>query len=153
MLQNNTTELELIKNSDITLMELKEVDERYMFLRNLLDSITAEKEKVTKPLNEALKAERARFKPAEEQVTELISTYKGRLIELLAIEKAKTSEERAEAEKPTVKSVELTRLNITDVSLIPRELMVPDEKRILEILKQGHQVPGAEIIKEMTIRK
>jgi hypothetical protein len=42
-------------------------------LNKTLDGVTKEKEKVTKPMNEALKAERARWKPYESQLEEAIS--------------------------------------------------------------------------------
>lgn len=44
-----------------------------------LKALQTEKEKVTKPLNEALKQERARFKPFEDQLNTLIDTYKSLL--------------------------------------------------------------------------
>lgn len=44
-----------------------------------LDKIVAEKEKVTKPLNEALKAERGRWKPFETILESAISTLRSRI--------------------------------------------------------------------------
>src|SRR5574343_620943 len=43
------------------------------------DSMQAEKEKVTKPLNEALKAERARFKPLETLYNDAIATIRQKM--------------------------------------------------------------------------
>lgn len=44
-----------------------------------LDSIKEEKEKVTKPLNEALKAERERWKPIETELEEAVRTIKKKM--------------------------------------------------------------------------
>lgn len=44
-----------------------------------LDRVTAEKEKVTKPLNEALKAERARWKPFETMMESAIGIIRGKM--------------------------------------------------------------------------
>ena len=48
-------------------------------LNATLKALQTEKEKVTKPLNEALRQERARFKPFEDQLYTLIDTYKSLL--------------------------------------------------------------------------
>jgi len=45
----------------------------------LLDNLTKEKEKVTKPLNEALKAERARFKPLEGILESAITSIRSKM--------------------------------------------------------------------------
>ncbi len=44
-----------------------------------MDSVTEEREKITKPLNEALKAERNRWKPIESNLDEAISTIRGKM--------------------------------------------------------------------------
>lgn len=49
-------------------------------LNTVLDRVTEEKEKVTKPLNEALKAERSRWKPIEELYGGVIDTLRKRMI-------------------------------------------------------------------------
>lgn len=48
-------------------------------LNRSLDKITEEKEKVTKPLNEALKAERGRWKPFETKLESAISTIRSKM--------------------------------------------------------------------------
>lgn len=48
-------------------------------LNRRLDAVVAEKEKVTKPLNEALKAERARFKPYETKLEEGIEMLRAEM--------------------------------------------------------------------------
>lgn len=55
---------------------MKEATALLSKINKLKDALTTEKEKVTKPLNEALKAERARFKPLEEQLETAISTIR-----------------------------------------------------------------------------
>lgn len=65
-------------------------------LNQINDAITTEKERVTKPLNEALKAERARWKPLEDMYGEAIalirkgmSTYQTAETKRIAGEEAK----------------------------------------------------------------
>jgi hypothetical protein len=67
-------------------------------LNTYLDKVTEEKEKVTKPLNEALKAERARFKPMEtklEGAIQQIRSEMSRYQMALLAEKKKVEEKVA----------------------------------------------------------
>lgn len=140
-----------------------------------LDKITEEKEKITKPLNEALKAERARWKPIETVLTEAVSVVRKKMsayqTELLAKQREEQEKIAKRVEKGTlkvetgikkmseVKNVdkeiatneglvqfrEVQTLKITDEKKIPREYLVIDEKSVLEALKAGKNVPGAEV--------
>lgn len=49
------------------------------YLNKKLDAVTIEKEKVTKPLNEALKAERGRWKPIETILEEAIGSLRRKM--------------------------------------------------------------------------
>lgn len=142
-----------------------------------LDRIVAEKEKVTKPLNEALKAERDRWKPMETVLSDAIdavrsqmSTYqtnaaklakeqeeaiaarvapgKGNLSMATAIKKM-DAVEQPEAQVATdaglVKFRTTQVLKITDETKIPRHYLTVNEKLLLEDLKKGVSVYGAEI--------
>lgn len=57
------------------------------------DSIEAEKEKVTKPLNQALKAERARWKPIEEICDKAVSLIRRKMTDYQTAAVAKQKEE------------------------------------------------------------
>ena len=146
-------------------------------LNKFVDKVTEEKEKVTRPLNEALKAERARWKPIENQYTEAIETvrklmtdYQTNLVKQQKEEEMKIAARigegkgklrietavkkldaitKAEKEYATteglVQFAEQKVLKITDLSLIPRQYLIVDEKAVLEALKAGQSVPGAEL--------
>lgn len=142
-----------------------------------LDSVVSEKEKVTKPLNAALKAERLRFKPIEEVLETAISAlrneqsrYQTEMLKKQREEEAKIAarvkegkgnlkletavKKIDELEKPEeivntdsgmVKFREQKKLKITDASLVPDTYWIIDEAALLEALKAGTLVAGAEI--------
>lgn len=148
----------------------------------LADKITAEKEKITKPLNAALQAERARWKPLETSLSTIVSTLKTKM---LAYEK-QVSEEQAKKEAQIMARVEkgtikvstaaaklsdvvasdssvttesgmiqyaiVKKLYIVDASLIPREFLEVNESKVRDALKSGVVVPGAELREEKTIK-
>lgn len=163
----------VIENGD----HMKGATELLSRLNKFLDKITEEKERVTKPLNEALKAERSRWKPVETNYDEAIEILRKKMSDY---QTAKVREEREEKEKiaarvgegkgklkvetavrkmdevevaPSVVSSDEgivkfrtdRKLKITDESVIPREYLVVNEKKLLDALKQGVVVPGAEI--------
>lgn len=154
---------------------MKEATEQLSQLNKLGDKIQAEKEKVTKPLNEALKAERARWKPVETVYEEAIEIIRGKMSEYQTNEIKKQREEEARiaarvgegkgklkvetavkkidemervdekvnSESGMVKFREDKVLKIMDETLIPREYLMLDEKKILATLKAGGKVLGA----------
>lgn len=146
-------------------------------LNKYMDDLTEEKEKVTKPLNLALKNERARWKPIEEmydgaisQVRGLVSAFMTAEAKRAKAEEAKiigrvgsgkgklsidtagrklneivTAPEKVVAGAGMLKFRTDKKLKIIDSALIPREYLVPDEKKILEALKANVLVAGCEI--------
>jgi hypothetical protein len=60
-----------------------------------LDKITAEKERVTKPLNEALKAERSRWKPIETMLDEAVAIIRKKMTVYQTAQKAEADAEEA----------------------------------------------------------
>lgn len=70
------TALHLEINSDTALKEAVSILSQ---LNQFNDKIVEEREKVTKPLNEALKAERARWKPTELQNTQAIEAIRSKM--------------------------------------------------------------------------
>jgi hypothetical protein len=144
-------------------------------LNTSLDAITTEKEKVTKPLNEALKAERNRWKPLELTLEEAITLIRDKM----SVYQTKVIKEQREAEEKIASRVEKGTLKVetavsklqdierpaekiatsagslrfrTDKILkivspgdIPREYLIPDEKLILADLKAGKEVSGCVI--------
>ena len=66
------------------------------------------------------------------------------------IENIETPDHQVATEAGLVKFREDKVLKITDETKIPREYLVVDEKKLLEALKGGVIVPGAEIDIKMT---
>lgn len=64
-------------------------------LNQYMDRLTEEKEKVTKPLNEALKAERARWKPLEEAYNGAISAVRSAMTTFMTAEAKRVKEAEA----------------------------------------------------------
>jgi hypothetical protein len=140
-----------------------------------LDRIKEEKEKVLKPLREAAKAEKARWKGMEDVLKVAVETLRSKIGTYQTEEdrKAKEKEEKLAArvakgsmkaetaikkmdtvDRPEEKVATMAgsisfrtdkKLKITKEADIPREYLVVDEKKLLTALKAGIQVPGAEI--------
>ncbi len=147
-------------------------------VNKVADGVKTEKEKIVKPLNEALKAERARWAPIETACTNAVATirqkmmsYQKKLDAEIAEKKAKiidrvdrgtlrveTAVDKMEALPDAAASVMTTagsiqwrtvkKLVITNEKMIPREYLDVNEVRIKEALKAGKVVPGAEMIEE-----
>ena len=145
-------------------------------LNRKLDALKEEREKVTKPLNEALKAERARFKPYEDKLTEAVATIKASMAGFITRqeeERARALKELQAGEKTAVEAVaimadnqstgaktatgsvsfvEVKAWRIVDIEKIPRAYMVPNEPAIREAMKAGQPVDGVEYYMEKQIR-
>jgi hypothetical protein len=168
------------KAQAVTIMSADDMKEATVLLsvvNKKLDAITAEEEKVTKPLNEALKAERARWSPMKTILKDAVSVLRTKMSAYQTAETKRAQEEKAriasrigdgkgkikmetavrkldEVDSPDTKvqtdAGALTfratpTLKITDTHAIPREYLVVDEKKLLDALKAGVSVPGAEI--------
>lgn len=144
-------------------------------LNQTRDRVIEDKEKMTKPINTALKEIRAKYKPIEEMLDGAISAIRNEQSRYHTLEMKKSKEEeKAIADKmasgevdvneaiqelSTINTVgqkvssssgsvsfrEVQTLKITDINLIPREYMVVDEKLLLSALKEGKVIPGSEI--------
>src|SRR3990167_1360820 len=141
-------------------------------LNQINDRITQEKDKVLKPLLEATKQERARWKPAEAQNQTAIDTIRAEMTRYqTAITKQKQIDEQKIASKVSsgyikldtavtkiealpeiskniatdsgdVQFREKKQLLITNIDEIPREYMLPDEMALLRDLKAGKTIDG-----------
>ena len=147
-------------------------------LNTALKSLTAQKELVTKPLNEALREERARFKPLEDQLNLAIAHIRQEMTRyqtLALAEKAKEEEaiskqvakgklavedalvalddiakvtQEVSTDAGKVKFRTVKVLSITNEKLIPREYLIIDEKAVLEALKADIKVSGAQLVEQ-----
>lgn len=139
------------------------------------DAIREEKEKITKPLNEVLKTERARWSPVENICSNVVLTIRSKMMEYQKRidEQVKITQEKimARVEKGTMKVetavskmeklpdakasvtttagmvqwVEQKKMVIFDTTLIPRPYLLPDEVAIRKDLLLGKEIPGAKI--------
>lgn len=145
-----------------------------------LDRLTEECEKITKPMNEALKEVRARYKPAKTLLSDTITSLRSKMsvyqteqtkvqfeaeakiaikvaegklsIEtgVAKIEALGSTHDKINTDSGAVKFKAIEKLKITNADLIPRAYLLPDEKLILDDLKAGKEVPGA-ILEEIQI--
>lgn len=106
-------------------------------------------------MSEYQTAEMRRVAEEKAKIASRIKEGKGNLsVEtgVARIEAIEKPEEAIKTEAGKVSFVTQTKLQITDVSLIPREYLVPDEKLIKEELKAGKTVKGAELIEVQVVR-
>jgi ABC-type proline/glycine betaine transport system ATPase subunit len=131
-------------------------------LKSRLKEITDHKELVTKPLNEALKAERAKYKPLEDNLQQAIDHIRTQQAHY-ATSRAKVQLEASQAVTAGTATMEqaleaftpdntqgLTfrksqRLVITDMKKVPRNYLIPNETFILTTLKAGKKIAGCEL--------
>lgn len=144
-------------------------------LNSMNDRIVEDREKITKPLNAALKEVRAKYKPLESMLETAIglirtkmSTYQTDLMRKKKVEDEAAAaalaagevsiEDAANAlattpppaagvrtEEGIVNFKTVQQLKITRLEEIPRKYLIVDEKPLLAALKAGTLVPGAEI--------
>jgi hypothetical protein len=144
-------------------------------LNQFNDKITEEKERITKPLLEALKVERSRWSPVEKANQSGIDHIREQMSEFQTAEyNRKKAEEKKIADKLSSGKITIDKaiskfdkieelqketattsglvqfretqvLKVTDPMAIPREYLIIDEKELLLALKNGKVVPGAEL--------
>ena len=170
-----------IKNVHITTAKnMSECVEILSQANQYLDALTTDREKLTKPINEALKEIRAKYKPAENALNDIISTIRGAVSqyqtteiarkhaeeELLSkqlssgkvdlntavtkLEQIKEAPGRVETASGSISFREDKVLRIIRAQDIPREYLIPDEKAILGALKTGKVIAGCELEVVMT---
>jgi len=163
----------VIKQIGTKITDLSEAVEQLTNANRVLDKLTEEKEKVTRPLNEALRAERARWKPLEDELKESISTLRYGIsrfqTELIAKQKVK-EEKIAEkvlagsmnTEKAIVKMDSLKvsnkvgqvsfktvkKFKVMDVTMLPHEYVLPNEIMIREAMNKGLELAGVDYFTE-----
>lgn len=140
--------------------------------------VSAKKDSIVKPLNEALKNAKALFAPIENQISETEMKVKGQMLtynqkvqrelaekEALAVkaveageitqEKAEVKIERAQAKVEAIPTRKISKLVIFDTNLIPDEYWVIDEVKLrsaaLNAKQNGQEIPGAKIVIEEII--
>lgn len=144
--------------------ELLEAQALRSKLKEELKAIEEQKEKVSRPLLDAIAARRAEFSPTIKKYDDLIKSINVLLIDyqtsVLALKKQAEdkilSDGRTKDETKVAKLSEITPvstsgfrkqqiLEVTDLSLIPRDYFILDESRLLSDLKEGKEIAGAKI--------
>lgn len=171
--QNASTHLK-IKNDD----DLAKATEFLSELNKTGDRIKAEEEKVTKPLNEALKAERGRFKPFKDSIADAVARVRAEMTTYRTKVKAKEEDDKAKlalrAAKGTIsldKAAEklaaievpkgpiqttsgsvsfrtVPKFEVLDTSKLPSAYILPNEPAIREAMKDGLKLPGVRYYNE-----
>jgi len=133
-------------------------------LKGELKIIEAKKETVSRPLLDAIAARRAEFAPTMKKyegaivsLTKMLTEYQTAKMRLKEAQEEKIlSDGRLKDSTAIAKLSELEEvdksgfrkhqvLKMTNELLIPREYLIVDEKKVLDDLKNGKIVPGAEI--------
>ncbi len=150
-------------------------------LNKMLDALVEDREKMTKPLNAALKEIRGKYKPAEEILDNAISALKGKMskyqTEQLAIQKAESDkiaekvikgsikvetgirklgeldspEERIDTEEGKVSFRTVKKFEVVDMSLLPIQYHLPNEPTIRGSMMAGLELPGVRYWEEQSI--
>lgn len=144
-------------------------------MNKIMDSVTAEKEKITRPLLDALAVERGRWKPIEDSYRSAIEPLRIKISDYQtqqrrsAEERLKSLSEEVLSGKTSIDSAskELSSLSqskdrvdtpmgkisfreqkvlrIVNKALVPRKYWKIDEELVFDVLKSGTKVKGAEI--------
>ena len=154
----------IIPQKITTITQLEEAQALRTELKKQLKVVTDEKDKVARPLLDAISAERARFAPiiakyedAIKKISDLLSQYQ---TEQLRLQKEKEEKilsdgrlktetvitRLSEIEQPTTRGFRKYQvLKVTNISTIPIEYFDLNESKLLADLKAGKIVNGAEI--------
>ena len=154
--------------------DMKEATELLSQMNIVMDRVTVEKERITRPALDILAAERSRWSPLEKAYKAVIEPLRAKIgaYQTELTKRARKEEERvanrigegkgkfsietgvrriSEIERPAEEVVadsgklkfrESVVLKIVDAGVIPREYLVVDEKKCLEVLKGGGEVLG-----------
>ena len=154
--------------------QVKEGEELLTKIKEAKKQLTARKEAITRPAMAALASIRDLFKGPETVLAEAEKIVKGKMLEYNALEEERIETEKAKAASALaagtikegtavaktlaagvatkMKTRTLTKVRVTDESLLPREYLVPDLKLITKaIIDEGKEVPGAESYKEKVL--
>lgn len=151
---------------------------------NALKLVEERRTKITKPINDSLKSINDLFRPFKTQLEGGIKLVKQQVLlyvteqeeiarkeaERIAkrVEKGTMKKETAANKLDSIKSPiekvsssggglnfrKVDKIRIVDVSLIPREYLVPDEDKIFDaVIKGGVDIPGVEKYQETVVAK
>lgn len=131
-------------------------------LKELSKQAEVEEKRITTPLNEALKATRAHFKPFQNKVSEIENATKMNMYEFLGALKKISAKAEQDFEDGKIKKIstvlnkqadarvdngtaqvrKVWKLFIDNPDLVPRGYCMPDAEVIKEAMKNGNPVDG-----------
>jgi hypothetical protein len=180
MQQELTTYQQRAKIDIVDVQSLQQATSTLSWLNTQLDNLTAEKEKVTKPLNEALKAERNRFKPAETILSNAIDTLRQNISmyvtaqqriateqeqKILADKRTSTdtkinklatientATDKVTTEQGSISFITVKKYRVTDIAKIPLHFLQVNDDLIKQALKENSPIAGIEYYTEQSIR-
>ncbi len=150
-------------------------------LNSYLDSMTVEKEKITKPLNAALKEVRDRYKPTETILTIAItdlkkkmSVYQTEQLRITAEKQEKianrvssgnikvetgirklgeldTPKEKIHTDEGSVGFRTVKKFEVVDITKLPIKYHIPDEAAIRLAMRDGLELDGVRYYEEQSI--
>ena len=168
----------LIIDSDAKMSEATEILKKIKVVGKM---ITEKKELITKPINQALKEAREMFRPLENDCSDAEREIKSKMIAYQNEVEMKRKKELEKIEKKVesgtmkietaIKKVDkvqevptsvtsgggsistriIKKVRIIDESIIPREYLVPDMKKIEAVAKAGVEIQGVELYEEKSI--
>ena len=167
---------------EITIQDEKTLADGIDFLKKIKTTgkiIKNQKEKITKPLLQAIKEARAMFKPIEDNYSEAERIIKGKILHYNIVQEEKRKEKEAKlaarVEKGTmkaetaVKKIEeipevknegkvgkvstrtVKKVVIEDESKLPRKYLIPNQSLIRQDALKGIKIDGVEIKEEKII--
>jgi len=161
--------------------EYKSAEDILIKVKTVGKMIKEKKEEITKPLNESLKHIRELFKPIETTHETAEEIIRKKMVSYRLLEEKKAEEEKLKIAKKvetgyikpetaikkmedvvdvkaqlkqtgvTTSTRKLPRVRIVNDKEIPREYLVVDERKVLDDLKAGKTVAGAELYYETII--
>ena len=159
--------IDIERSMSIKIKKVEDLVSATILLSNLNvmnDRIVTEEERITKPARELIKAEKSRWAVIRGQIEASITHIRTEMSLFRNLQKIKEQKIADRVSKGTMKIEtavsklstlnqevaglkfrEMQVLRITNVALLPRQYLVPDEKKILEDLKSGKPIKGAEI--------
>jgi hypothetical protein len=141
-------------------------------VKNLASMATVEEKKITDPLQQAIKAAKAHFKPFQDSVNALQVRIKNEMTAYVAAQdkiaekatvaletgkikvqtyfkKVDEANDKKQSEFSQVRKIKV--LKCINEKLTPREYLVPDEAKIKAAIINGEEVKGWEVVLENSI--
>ncbi len=169
------------KANAITITTPRELEGAAALLNDLNvyhDKLTAEKNKVMRPLLDAVNAERARWSPQEKKITTFITDLRGKISAYQTAEAKRAAKEEAkiedkmakgkislntavkkmtEVERPenevatdsgTLKFRTVKKWKVIDIKKVPTEYLIVDDHLVNQARKADAPIPGIEYYEE-----